>query len=411
LIVGRDAATVMQRCDALGECSEEQGRLTRPFASDAMRRAHEHVKAWMDEAGMAARTDNVGNLLGRYGGHAQSDATLILGSHLDSVRDAGKYDGPLGVLVAIAAVQRLHTEGVRLPFAIEVVAFADEEGLRYGTSYLGSRALAGAFDIADLQLADARRITMAEAIRGFGGEPDRLADDRWNGGRLVGYCEVHIEQGPALEARDVPVGVVSAITGFARWTLTFTGKAAHAGTMPMDRRMDALAAAAEFVLAVEAEGRATSGLVATVGQLAVSPGAVNVVPGEVVLSLDIRHPDDLVRTDHLQRLLQRAQDIAKRRGVSIQSLLIDEEDSIPCSPQLTSVLAEAVQDLGHPAMQLASGAGHDAVVMARLTEVAMLFVRCKGGVSHNPAESVTEDDVAAAIDVLSKFLELLAKNR
>jgi hydantoinase/carbamoylase family amidase len=209
----------------------------------------------------------------------------------------------------------------------------------------------------------------------------------------------------------MPVAVVSTITGFARWGLTFTGKAAHAGTMPMDRRQDALAAAAEFVLAVEAEARATDGLVATVGQLAVSPGAVNVVPGEVVLSLDVRHPDDLVRRDHLQRLLQRGQEIAKRRGLSVQLTLTDEEDSIVCSPRLTSVLARAVDELGHPAMQLASGAGHDAVVISRLTEVAMLFVRCKGGVSHAPAESVTEDDVEVAIDVLSKFLELLAEHR
>jgi allantoate deiminase len=401
----------MQRCDVLGTFSEEPGRLTRPFASDAMRRAHEHVTVWMGQAGMVVHADNVGNLRGRYEGVDGAHATLILGSHLDSVRDAGKYDGPLGVLVALAAVQRLHSGGLRQPFAIEVVAFADEEGLRYGTSYLGSRALAGAFDTADLRLADAQGVTMAAAIRAFGGEPDRLAEDRWNGGRLLGYCEVHIEQGPMLEARRVPIGVVSTITGFARWSFTFTGQAAHAGTMPMDRRRDALAAAAEFVLAVEAEARSTSGLVATVGQLALSPGAVNVVPGEVTVSLDVRHPEDSVRDDHRRRLVQVADDIAKRRGLSVRSLLTDEEDSIACSPELTSVLARAVKELGHPAMQLASGAGHDAVVMSRLTEVAMLFVRCKDGVSHSPAESVTEDDVEVAIDVLSKMLELLADHR
>jgi allantoate deiminase len=376
-----------------------------------MRKAHEHVTAWMSGAGMTVHKDNVGNLRARYEGIKGADATLVLGSHLDSVRDAGKFDGPLGVLVALAAVQRLHDGGLRLPFAIGVVAFADEEGLRYGTSYLGSRALAGAFDPADLDLADAHGVTMAEAIRAFGGDSNRLAEDRWSDGRMLGYCEVHIEQGPVLEARGLPVGVVSTITGFARWGLTFTGKAAHAGTTPMDRRQDALAAAAEFVLAVEAEARRTDGLVATVGQLAVSPGAVNVVPGEVVLSLDVRHPDDRVRKEHARRLVQGAQDIGKSRGLSVESQPIDEEDSVACSPQLTSVLARAVQELGHPAIQLASGAGHDAVVMARLTEVAMLFVRCKDGISHHPAESVTEDDVAVAIDVLGKFLELQAGNR
>lgn len=398
----------MQRCEVLGHCSEELERLTRPFASDAMHRAHEHVTAWMQEAGMDVRLDNVGNLRGRYEGMARGGATLLLGSHLDSVRDAGKYDGPLGVMVAIAAVHRLHTRGARLPFAIEVLAFADEEGLRYGASYLGSRALAGAFNPADLARADAQGITMAEAIRAFGGDPDRLGEDRWGGGRLRGYCEVHIEQGPVLEARDLPVGVVSAIAGFSRWSLTFTGKAAHAGTTPMDRRQDALAAAAEFVLAVEAEARSTDGLVATVGQLAVSPGAVNVVPGGVVLSLDVRHANDAIHGEHLKRLLHGAEDIAKQRGLSVESQPIDEEDSVPCSPRLTSVLARAMEELGHPAIQLASGAGHDAVVMSRLTDVAMLFVRCKGGISHNPAESVTVDDVAVAIDVLGKLLELLA---
>ena len=401
----------MERCAVLGSCSEEHERLTRPFASEAMRRAHEHITEWMREVGMTVRKDNVGNLRGRFEASAGGTATLILGSHLDSVRDAGKYDGPLGVMVALAAVQRLHESGSRLPFAIEVVGFADEEGLRYGTTYLGSRGLAGTLDPADLDLADAQGITMAEAIRAFGGDPTRLAEDRWNGGELLGYCEVHIEQGPVLEARDRSVGVVSTISGQSRWSLTFTGEAAHAGTMPMAHRKDALAAAAEFVLAVEAEARATVGLVATVGQLAVSPGAANVVPGAVILSLDARHADDAVRAEHSTRLMLGAQAIAKRRGLSVKSTLVAQEDTLPCSPRLTSLLARAVEELDRPAIELASGAAHDAVVMARLTDVAMLFVRCQGGISHHPAESVTEADVTAAIDVLGKFLELLATER
>jgi len=305
-------------------------------------------------------------------------------------------------------VQRLHDTGSRLPFAIEVVGFADEEGLRYGTTYIGSKALAGAFDVADLERADAQGVTMAQAIRDTGGDPDRLAEDRWQGGNLLGYVEVHIEQGPVLEARDLPVGIVSAIAGQSRYSLTFTGYAAHAGTTPMARRKDALVAAAEFVLVVEAEARETEGLVATVGQLAVSPGASNVVPGQVVLSLDVRHADDKIRLERSDRLLQRARHIATRRGVSVESEPIAENRSVPCSPRLMSVLTQAVQELGHPAVTLGSGAGHDAVVMAGITEVAMLFVRCKGGISHNPAESVTEEDVGLAIDVLSKFMELLA---
>jgi allantoate deiminase len=404
--MSRDAATAMQRLDILGACSEEPGRLTRPFASDAMRRAHEHVTGWMLEAGMAVRKDNIGNLRGRYEA-ADGDATLILGSHLDSVRNAGRYDGPLGVMVALAAVQRLRVSGSRLPFAIELVGFADEEGLRYGTTYLGSKALAGAFEVADLGRTDGEGISMAEAIRAYGGDPDRVAEDRWTGG-LLGYVEVHIEQGPTLEARDLPVGIVSAIAGQSRFRLTFTGEAGHAGTVPMNRRKDALAAAAELVLVVEAEARAAEGLVATVGQLAVSPGAANVVPGEATLSLDVRHADDAVRRDHAQRMLQAAGDIAKRRGVSVFSEPIADNKSVPGSPRLTALLTQAVQSLGGPAVKLPSGAGHDAVVMAGLTDVAMLFVRCKSGISHNPAESVTEADVAVAIDVLAKFLELMA---
>ncbi len=405
-----DAATVMQHLDVLGADSEEPGRLTRPFASEAMRRAHEHVASWMREAGMAVRKDNVGNLRGRFEG-ANGDATLLVGSHVDSVRNAGRYDGPLGVMVAIAAVQRLHDSGSRLPFAIEVVGFADEEGLRYGTTYLGSKAMAGAFDPADLLRADAQGVTMAEAIRAFGGDPDRVGEDRWAGGKLLGYVEVHIEQGPVLESRDLPVGIVSAIAGQSRLRLTFTGEAGHAGTVPMNRRKDALAAAAEFVLVIEAEARATDALVATVGQLAVSPGAANVVPGEATLSLDVRHADDTVRTEHSLRMLQLARDVAARRGVTVEFEPIAANQSVPASPRLTALMTKAVQSVGQPAVKLPSGAGHDAVVMAGLTDVAMLFVRCKGGISHHPAESVTQEDVAVAIQVLARFLELLAADR
>jgi allantoate deiminase len=364
----------------------------------------------MREAGMAVGKDNIGNLRGRYEG-AGGDATLLLGSHLDSVRDAGRYDGPLGVMVAIAAVQRLHDRRSRLPFAIEVVAFVDEEGLRYGTTYLGSRAMSGAFDSAVLSRADAQGVTMADAIRAFGGDPDRVAEDRRDGDQLLGYVEVHIEQGPVLEGRDLPVGIVSSIAGQSRLRLTFAGEAAHAGTTPMNRRKDALAAAAELVLGVEAEARAADGLVATVGQLAVRPGAANVVPGEATLSLDVRHAGDAVRLEQVQRMLQLARDIATRRGVSVTSDRIAENQSVPCSLRLTALLAQAVRSRGGPAVTLPSGAGHDAVVMSGLTDVAMLFVRCKGGVSHHPAESVAEEDVAVAIDVLSRFLELLAADR
>ena len=398
---------VIERCHYLARCSEETGAITRPFASEAMRCAQEVAGDWMREAGMVVRSDNVGNLRGRFEGAGET--TLLLGSHLDSVRNAGKYDGPLGVAVAIAAVKRLHDAARRLPFAIEVLAFADEEGLRFGSTYLGSRAVAGTFDLADLDRIDADGVTMRDAIRVFGGDPERIEDDRWSGERPLGYCEVHIEQGPVLEARNLAVGVVSAIAGQERHRITFTGEAAHAGTTPMNKRRDALVAASVFVQAVEGYAGSSDGLVATVGQLEVRPGAANVVPGEVTLSLDVRHADDALRLMASRRLLDVAAEIAKRRGVGLKTNQISEDATVPCSRRLVSSLSQAVRDLGHPVVELASGAGHDAAAMSTLTEVGMLFVRCKGGVSHNPAESVTTEDVAVAIDVLSQFLELVAQ--
>jgi allantoate deiminase len=408
-MVNSSAATSMERLDVLGGISDEPGRLTREFAGDAMRRARSEVEGWMREAGMSTRHDNIGNLHGRYEAAAAGAPTLILGSHLDSVRDAGKYDGPLGIVVAIAAVERFHDAGKRLPFAIEVIAFADEEGLRFSSTYLGSRAVAGSFDHAILDRTDSAGITMAAAITAYGGDPSRVGEDRWNAGPLLGYIEVHIEQGPVLEQVGLPVGVVTAIAGQARYLVTFTGQAGHAGTVPMLGRRDALAAAAEFVLGVETDAGAHEGVVATVGQVAVHPGASNVIPGAVELSLDVRHADESVRSGHTRRILERADEIAARRGVKASIHLQGDNPSVPCAPRLVSLMAKAIEAQGLNVVRLASGAGHDAVPMSALTDVAMLFVRCKGGISHNSAESVTTEDVSVSIDVLSRFLELLAK--
>ena len=398
---------IVERCHYLAQCTEEPGIITRPFASKAMRCAQDLAGDWMRQAGMKVSRDNVGNLRGRYEG--DGGATILLGSHLDSVRNAGKYDGPLGVVTAIAAVQRLHDAGTSLPFAIEVLAFADEEGLRYGSTYLGSRAVSGNFIWSDLQRIDSAGTKMADAIRAFGGDPDLIVEDRWQGGDLLGYVEVHIEQGPVLEAQGLPVGVVSAIAGQTRMDVEFLGEAGHAGTVPMDRRRDALAAAAEFVLTVEAGAAAQPGTVATVGKLEVEPGAANVIPGHARLSFDARHPDDSVRSQFVEAMMAQAREIAKRRKLSFEARITSQNPAVRCSPRLVSMLTQAATNVGQRRIELTSGAGHDAVVMSTLTDVGMLFVRCKGGVSHNPAESVTIDDVAVALDVLSRFLELLAK--
>ena len=398
------AQTVMERCDVLATFTEEPGAITRPFATGSLRRAQEKVAEWMRAAGMTVRRDSVGNVRGRYGDG--EGATLLLGSHVDSVRDAGRYDGPLGVLVAIAAVERLHEQRRHLPFPIEVLAFADEEGLRFGSTYLGSRAVAGTFDLRDLELTDASGVTMAEAIREFGGDPAAIPGDRWQSGELIGYCEVHIEQGPVLEARGLPVGVVSAIAGQDRMRIAFTGEAGHAGTVPMDRRRDALVVASMFVVAVEQEARLRPGLVATVGRLEVQPGASNVIPGRVELTLDVRHADDAVRLEASQRLIADAHTLAEGRSLTVDVHPMSENAAVPCSHRLVALLCDAV---GPDTVRLTSGAGHDAVTMSSLTEVGMLFVRCKGGVSHNPAESVSAEDVAVAVDVLGRFLDLLAE--
>jgi len=407
------ARQVMQRCEILGGFSEEPDRLTRRFATEPMRRANEAVAGWMRAAEMSVHQDAIGNLVGRFAASAEASApdtkTLLLGSHLDSVRDAGKYDGPLGVLVALACIERLAERGERLPCAVELYAFADEEGLRYHTAYLGSSVVAGSFDPALLARTDADGIPMAEAIRAFGGDPDRLSESARRRDDLLGYVEVHIEQGPVLERQGFPVGVVSAIQGQSRIAVTFTGEAGHAGTVPIALRRDALCAASELVLAVEAYARNQQGAVATVGQMDVAPGASNVIPGRVALSLDVRHPDDAVREDLCGALERSTREIAASRGITLDWRLLQANPAVACSQRLVELLSQAVVSAGYEPLALPSGAGHDGVVISAMTEIAMLFVRCKGGVSHSPLESVEEEDVADAIDALGRLMRLIAK--
>jgi allantoate deiminase len=415
-----DARTVLERCDLLAGCSEEAGRLTRRFATPALDEARALVDAWMREAGLDTRRDPLGNLFGRRPGGG--GRALMLGSHIDTVRDAGRYDGPLGVLVAIACAERLRETD--LPFALEVAAFADEEGVRYGTGYLGSSVPAGRFDPLWLERVDADGTPLADAVRGWGGDPGAIAGGALRPEELIGYAEVHIEQGPVLDARSLAVGVVTGIAGQTRARVTFTGRAGHAGTTPMAGRRDALAAAAEWIAAVEAEARAErhgpadgpaadrggpgDGLLATVGEILAEPGAPNVIPGRVTASLDVRHAEDPVREDAVAAMREHAARIAAARGLDAAWDEIQSTPAVPCSPELTDQLSEAAADAGHDAPRLASGAGHDAAMMATITPVAMLFVRCAGGVSHHPDESVRAGDVDVAIDVTTRFVERLA---
>jgi allantoate deiminase len=399
---------LMRRIEALACVTDVPGNLTRTFASPAMRRANDLVASWMRKAGMNTRVDAIGNLIGHYDGAKPDAKILLLGSHLDTVPDAGKFDGPLGVILAIAGVEALHHQKIRLPFAIDVLGLADEEGVRYQTAYLGSKVLAGAFEKKDLNRQDADGISMRDAIRNFGGNPARLGQARLNPRNLLGYLEAHIEQGPVLEENNLAVGVVTAIAGQSRYKLAFTGSAGHAGTTPMKRRRDALCAASECVLAVESHARKTPGLLATIGQLRVEPGASNVIPGATALTLDVRHERDSVRIGSSAMLQKVARKIASVRRVKVSWQLVQQTDSVPCPVGFSTLLKQAVKKHQHKVVSLPSGAGHDAGVIGKITPAAMLFIRCKGGLSHHPEESVRPGDVAVALDVLSEFIRLLA---
>ena len=357
---------------------------------------------------MDVHVDAVGNLRGRAKSSAPAAPALLLGSHLDSVRDAGRYDGPLGILLAIEVVDHIRARERDLPFPVEVIAFADEEGLRFQTTYLGSCALAGSFDPAFLDLIDTDGITLREAMGTFGGDPGALADAALRPGEARAYVEVHIEQGPYLESVDAPVGVVTAIAGQSRILITFTGEAGHVGTVAMDLRRDPLPAAAETILAAEDLARQTTSLLATVGTIDVTPGASNVIPGQVRFSLDVRHPEDPVRAGAVSALERRVHEVASTRSLGVEWRIARDDPAVPCDPLLTARLAEAVAAAGLPVERLPSGAGHDAVVMSKVMPVAMLFVRCAGGISHHPAESVMTGDVAAGLDVLDRFVNMLA---
>jgi allantoate deiminase len=401
----------MVRCDELAAYTEEPGRITRSYGTPAHEAARNVLANWMRDAGLEVRIDAVGNLRGRVEGSRPTAPALLLGSHLDSVRDAGRYDGPLGILVAIEAADRLRNGPQRLPFPVEVIAFADEEGLRFQTTYLGSCALAGSFDPAFLELVDANGVTLRQAMEAFGGKPDALAATALLTGEALAYLEVHIEQGPYLESVEAPVGVVTAISGQSRILAAFAGEAGHAGTVAMHLRRDPLPAAAEIVLAAENLARQTPGLLATVGTIEVTPGASNVIPGQARFSIDIRHPEDEIRTDAVSALERQVREVAASRSLTVEWRIARDHPAVMCHAALTTRLAEAVAAAGLPLERLPSGAGHDAVVMSEVVPVGMLFVRCAGGISHHPAESVATDDVAAAIDVLDRFLDTLGNEK
>lgn len=395
-------ARIMARLETLARHSSEADALTRLYLTDAHRDALATVSAWMREAGLTVRQDEAGNLIGRREGRVPDLPALLLGSHIDTVRNAGKYDGPLGIVAAIEAVARL--DDTPLPFAIEVLAFGDEEGVRFPAALTGARAFAGTLDPAILSATDAEGVTMRAALEAFGCPADRISAAARCRSDVLAYLELHIEQGPVLETEGLPVGIVTAIAGAERHVIEVTGMAGHAGTVPMALRHDALAAGAEMVLAAERIALETPDLVATVGQMTALPGAVNVIPSGARFSLDIRSPSDAVRRDAVARLFGSWQDIAMRRGVTLTSRKGFEEAAAPCAPALITLLGDAVARAGLPGRYLPSGAGHDGLAISSLCPIGMLFLRCRGGISHNPAEAITEEDAGFAACILADTL-------
>ena len=396
------AEYALELCSRIAACTETPGRVTRTFLSEPMHAVHALLREEMEGLGMEVRVDAIGNLRGVYAGR-EDGQRLLVGSHVDTVPDAGAFDGVLGVAVGLALVRSLG--GRKLAYGVELIAFSEEEGVRFKLPFLGSRALIGELGAEEMARVDAEGCSVAEAVRAFGLDPGEMASSGIDAAEYLGFLEVHIEQGPVLEEMGLPVGVVEAIAGQTRMQVSFAGKANHAGTTPMGMRRDALAAAAEWVLEVERTAGETAGLVATVGSIEAMPGAANVIPGRAVLSLDVRHAQDAGRGLAVESLLEYGRRIAGRRGLGFEAKETSRQDAVPMDAGMQGALVRAVEAEGLTVHRMVSGAGHDAMVMARAMPAAMLFVRSPGGVSHHPEEAVLVEDVQAAIEVCLGFME------
>lgn len=399
--LGARAAAMIEE---LGAISQTPEHLTRFFLTPEHRRAADLVTRWMREAGLEVSEDALGTVRGHW---APADAPrLLIGSHIDTVANAGKYDGCMGVIAAILAVEAINRAGLTRPYGIDILAFGDEEGTRFPTTLSSSAAVAGYFSPASLELRDTEGVSLREAILAYGKNPDDIPAAAYDPNRVIAYVETHIEQGPVLEAEGEPLGVVSAIAGASRLSVTVTGEAGHAGTVPMRMRHDALLGAAEMALTVERIAKADAhGMVATVGRVHVEPGSVNVIPSRVVFTVDLRSGSDISRREALTRFEREAHRIADQRQLGVVISAFHEVATVPCYRDLQLRLRNAVADLGYRAVTMPSGAGHDGQAMSRLCPIGMLFVRCRGGISHNPAEYASPEDMGLAVAALVRFIE------
>jgi allantoate deiminase len=404
---GPIAARMMRRLDELGAISDQRDSLTRLYLSPAHARAIALVRTWMQEAGLTVTVDAAGTVCGLLQGADPRAPRLLLGSHIDTVRGAGKYDGCLGVAGAIAALELLRAQAIRLPYPVEVLAFGDEEGVRFPVALTGSRCIAGGLDPAALGVRDADGTSLAQALRVFGLDPVSLPSLARRPADTFGYLELHIEQGPVLEAENLPLGVVTSIAAAARFALDIEGHAGHAGTVPMHLRHDAFAAGADFAVAARRIATAAEGAVATIGRATVPDGAVNVIPARFTFTLDVRAPDDITLAAVIDQILDAGAGIESAHGVRIDHRRTHHAPATACAPWLQQALAGALSRAGHRVKYLPSGAGHDGMAIAPLCPIGMLFVRCRGGISHHPDEHVTLEDAQMAIEILADTLQHL----
>ena len=404
------AERILQRINELASVSEDEGYITRTYGTKEFIEGRNKVGHWMTEAGLHTSADNIGNIRGLLLSKNEDAKTFVIASHIDTVINAGRFDGPLGVLMGLDLVAELTRSNTSLPFHIELIGFCDEEGSRFHTAYLGSTTVTGFFDRSLLDTKDANGITLQEVIVGNGGDVNKLSKDAIAKQDWLGYFEIHIEQGPVLYDKNIPVGLVTAIAGQYRVGMVFNGESGHAGTVPMTMRKDALACAAEFILETEKFAANNKRVVATVGKLHIINAASNVIPGEVICSLDLRSASETELLHSYKAIKNIVEDICKKREIVLEWNLIQRTKPVTCDESLNKLLAESVKEAGYEMVELVSGAGHDAVPVSEIAPVAMLFVKCFKGISHNPAEDVAVQDIAAALRVSDTFLNKLIQS-
>ena len=384
--------------------------VTRFSLTPQHKQANQKLCSWMQESGMSVRTDNAGNLIGHYASFSNKAKTLIIGSHQDTVPNGGKYDGILGVILPIALVNYYNKEQLKFDYNIDIIVFSDEEGSRFQSTLLGSKAIAGTFTPDLLKSIDKDNVSLYQALKDFKCNPEKISQDKYQSDQLLGFLELHIEQGPQLESLNIPVGIVNAITGIERHQVSIIGKAGHAGTVPMHLRKDSLVATSEIISFINNICLKQNDMVGVVGQINNFPNGINVIPQKTNFSIELRSPKDTIRQNIRNEILTFIDKIAEKYKVQIHIKKTYEQSAVLCSTKLSNLLKDAIIDTGLEAYTLFSGAGHDGLAISTLTDIAMLFIRCKDGISHHPDESVNISDLSASIEVLNNFLKLLSSN-